>query len=108
MEVFAQIVNGFYFLTIFLKSSILDVWQDSQFASEASYDIAEKVPPHMFDRVLNLSLITSKKLQPLVILAKLWLFVYEIWLTLKYCARPFPRDLISTYLLNNENYNSVS
>ena len=71
MNVFAQIVNGFYFLTIFLKSSILDVWQDSQFTSKTSYDIAEKAPPQMFDRVLNLPLITSKNLQPLVILAKL-------------------------------------
>ena len=56
MEVFAQILNGFYFLTIFLKSSILDVWQDSQFASKVSYEIAEKAPSQMFDRVLNLLL----------------------------------------------------
>ena len=28
MEVFAKIINGFYFLPIFAKSSILDVWQD--------------------------------------------------------------------------------
>ena len=43
MEVFAKIVNGFSFLTIFLKLSILDVWQDSEFASEATYDLREKL-----------------------------------------------------------------
>ena len=39
--------------------------------SKASYDIAEKAPDQMFDRALNLPLITSKDLQPLIILAKL-------------------------------------
>ena len=53
MEVFAQIVNGFQFLTIFAKSSILDVWQDHGFPNEVCNDFAEKAPSHMFDRVLN-------------------------------------------------------
>ena len=61
MKVFAQIVNGFYSLHIFKKSSILDARQDSQFASKASYDIAEKAAPQVFDRVLNLPLIISQK-----------------------------------------------
>ena len=39
MELFVKIVNGFSFLTIFAKSSIMDVWQDSEFASEASNDL---------------------------------------------------------------------
>ena len=39
MEVFGKIVNGFSFLIIFGKSSILDVFQDSEFASEASHDL---------------------------------------------------------------------
>ena len=53
MEVFSQIVNGFQFLTTFAKSSILDVCQDYEFASEASNDFAEKAPSQMFDRILN-------------------------------------------------------
>ena len=53
MEVFAQIVNGFQFLTNFAKSSILDVWQDHGFPNEVCNDFAEKAPSHMFDRVLN-------------------------------------------------------
>ena len=54
--VFCEIVNGFSFVTIFAKSSILDVSQDSEFASEASNDFAEKAPSQLFDRVLNSSL----------------------------------------------------
>ena len=47
-ELFAQIVNGFW-LTVSTKSSILDVWQDPEFASKASYDFAEKARSQMFD-----------------------------------------------------------
>ena len=108
MEVFVQTVNGFYFLTIFLKSSILDISQDSQFNSKASYNIAKKAPSQMFDRVLDLPLITFKNLQSLVILAKLSAICLLNLLNIKDCARSFPRALFSTYLLNNENYNSVS
>ena len=43
MEVFAKIMNGFSFLTIFAKSCILDVWQDSEFVSEASKDLQKKL-----------------------------------------------------------------
>ena len=32
MERFAKIINGFQPLTIFAKQSILDVWQDSEYA----------------------------------------------------------------------------
>ena len=53
---------GFQFLTIFAKSSILDVWQDSEFASKASYDFAEKTSYQMYDKVMNSPLITSKNL----------------------------------------------
>ena len=56
---------------MFAKSSILDLWQDSEFASKASYDFAEEAPSQMFERVLNLPLITSKSLQPLIIFTKL-------------------------------------
>ena len=55
-------MNGFYFLTIFPKSSILDLLQDSEFASKASYDFAEKAPSQIFDSVLNSPLITFKNL----------------------------------------------
>ena len=94
MEVFAQIVNGFYFLTIFLKSSILDVWQDSQFASKASYHNAEKDPSQMFDRVLDFTLIASKILQPLLILAKLSAISLLNLIIIKVLCTFFPRDLI--------------
>ena len=39
MDVFAKIVNGFSSLTIFAESSVLDVWQESEFASEASKNL---------------------------------------------------------------------
>ena len=42
MDVFAEIVNGFSFLTIFAKSFILEVWQDPEFVCEASNDFREK------------------------------------------------------------------
>ena len=56
MEVLAQRVNSFKFVTIIAKSSILDAWQDFKFTSEASDDFAEKSPSEMLFRVLNLSL----------------------------------------------------
>ena len=34
MERFPKIVNGFQPLIIFAKCSILDIWQDSEYASE--------------------------------------------------------------------------
>ena len=43
MEVFEKITNGFSFLVIFAKSSILDVWQDSEFASKASNNSRRKL-----------------------------------------------------------------
>ena len=43
MEVFAKIVTGFSFLNIFAKNTILDVWQDSEFASEASNNLWKKL-----------------------------------------------------------------
>ena len=36
MELFAKIINGFYLLTIFTKSVILDVRQCSEYAPEGS------------------------------------------------------------------------
>ena len=43
MEVFAKIVKGFSFLTIFAKSSIFDVWQVSELVSEASNNQRKKL-----------------------------------------------------------------
>ena len=53
MEGFVKIVTDFSFFTIFAKSSILDVWQDSEFASEPSNDLGKKAPSQLFDRVLK-------------------------------------------------------
>ena len=36
MEPFAKIVNGFQLLTIFTKSSILDVWQGYEHAPDVA------------------------------------------------------------------------
>ena len=36
MEIFAKIVNGFQPLTFFAKSSIVEVWQGSEYASAFS------------------------------------------------------------------------
>ena len=43
MEVFTKIESSFSLLTIFAKSSILDVWQDSEFTSEHSNDLRKKL-----------------------------------------------------------------
>ena len=43
MEVVTKIVNGFSFLFIFAKSSILDVWQNSEFAPERRNDWRKKI-----------------------------------------------------------------
>ena len=37
MELFAKIVSDFQPLTILAKSSILDVWQDYEYASDVCY-----------------------------------------------------------------------
>ena len=39
MKVFTKIGDDFQLLTIFAKSSIEDLWQDSEFASEVSNDL---------------------------------------------------------------------
>ena len=43
MEIFTKIVNEFSFLAIFTKSSTLDVYQGSEFASEPSNDLVKKL-----------------------------------------------------------------
>ena len=43
MEVFTKKGNNFPFLTISTKSSILDVYQDSEFASESSNNLVKKL-----------------------------------------------------------------
>ena len=43
MEVFTKIGNDFSFLTIFVKSSILDIHQDSEFPSEPSKDLQKNL-----------------------------------------------------------------
>ena len=74
MELFTKIVNGSSFFTIIAKSSILDVWQGSEFPSELSNNLQKKL------------------------YIKQYSFVHG----------QIHMILISTYLLNNENYDSVS
>ena len=58
------------------------------------------------DWVLNLPLITSENLQPLVIFAKLLVICLLNLISIVHGL--YHVTLFSTYLLNNENYNSVS
>ena len=84
MEVFAKIVKGFSFFTIFAKNSILHVWQDSEFASEVSNDLRKK---------LYLSvLIIFAKLLPICLL-NLINILHHISRN-KYCARLNPCALM--------------
>ena len=65
MEVFVKTVNGFSFLISFTKSSILDVWKDSEFASEASSDLKEEAFLIVWQRFeLTFPLIIFPKLFP--------------------------------------------
>ena len=49
MDVFSKTENGFLFLTVFAKSSILDVWLYSEFASEANKDMRKKLRLRCFN-----------------------------------------------------------
>ena len=61
IQVFTNIVIGFSLLTIFAKSSILDVWQDSEFTSETSNNLPKK---------LRISCLTGFWIHLLIIFAK--------------------------------------
>ena len=65
MEVFAKIMNGFSLLTNFAKSSILDVWQDFKFASEASNDLKSSVSAVCLGFEFTFVLIIFAKLFPI-------------------------------------------
>ena len=39
MELFMEIVNGWKLLTIFAKSSILDIWLGSEYASVYNFNV---------------------------------------------------------------------
>ena len=41
MEYFAEIVRGFYPFTIFVKRSILDIWQGFEYASDCSPQMSD-------------------------------------------------------------------
>ena len=94
MEVFKKIVNGFSFLTIFAKSSILDVWQDPEQPFKPKKDLRKK--SHL--RCVDFGYLFTKfdshippnLLQDSIVHGQMHV------------------TLISTYLFNNENYNSVS
>ena len=52
MELFAKIVNGFYPLTILKENSILDVWQDSEYAST-------NIEDYTFQKIINFYLYSA-------------------------------------------------
>ena len=108
MELFTKIVNGFSFLIIFTKSFIIDVWQDSEFVSEASKDLWK-----------NLHLRRLTRLWTHLCNNYFWKTAYICYLNLinilhhvssKYSIAhgQVHKTLVSTYLLNSENYCSVS
>ena len=45
MQRFAKIVNDFIQLTTFVKCSILDVWQGSEYASEINFSAEYLINP---------------------------------------------------------------
>ena len=47
VKVFAEIVNGFWFSTIFAKISILDVWQDSDLSPPLKPVTTSRKKPHL-------------------------------------------------------------
>ena len=61
MELFEKLVNGFQLLTIFIKSSILDVWQGSEYASELEHEHFEAKDQVKKIRTLNLNKISVNK-----------------------------------------------
>ena len=64
----------------FAKSSILDIWQDPEFALKASSDFANKASSQMFDSALNSPLITSKNLSITVLctVKSTWIYFQHI------------------------------
>ena len=44
MNIFAKIVNGYELFTIFVKDSIVDVWQWSEYITDSSSGKIEKIP----------------------------------------------------------------
>ena len=107
MEVFAKIMNGFSFWVIFAKSSILDVQQYSELASEASKDLQKN---------LHLSRLTGFWITfVLIIFAKLFpsllinhISNYISGLNTSIVHGQIPVALCSACLVINENYNSFS
>ena len=49
MELFAEIINGFKPSSVIVKSPILDVWQDPEYASVAQYNENRKMPIFAID-----------------------------------------------------------
>ena len=78
MEFFAKIVSGFSFFILFAKSFIIDVWQDSEFASEASNDLRKKLHVScLIGFLIDLVLIFFAKLFPACLLNLINIFHHE-------------------------------
>ena len=109
MVVFTKRVGGFSLLAIFAKSFFLDVWEDSDFLSEPSNDL-------------------RKKLHLRSLAGSFWvhLCINYFHKSVSYLFTKFDKQfppyikqnsivhgqihviLVSAYLFDNENYNSVS
>ena len=85
-------MNGFSFLISFAKKPILDVWKDSEFASEASSDLKHEVHLNFWlGFELTFLLIIFPKLFPNFLLNLIKIF----------SVRPIHVTLRPAYMLNN-------
>ena len=91
-------------MTIFAKRSILDAWQNSEFSSKASNNLRKKPYLRCLRGFWIHLCIIFANLLPICLLN-----LVNIFKQIQYCARSkIHVTLCSTYLLNNENHNSVS
>ena len=107
MEVFTNLINGFSFLTVFAKISILDAWQNSEFASEPSNDLQKKVHLRCLAGSSIHLCINHFRKTVAYLFTKFDQHIHHIH-AIQHCARSSPRDLNYNIFVNNENYNSVS
>ena len=108
-EFYAKIVNGFLFLSIFPKSSVTDVWQDSEFTSEASNDLRKKLPLRCLTgfRTHLCILYFLQNYLLLICLLNLINIFHNISSKCSIAHGQIYVTLYSSYLLNNKNYNSA-
>ena len=97
MEVIARIVKGFQLLSIFEKSSVLDLWQDSEYASEASNNWRKKLHLRRFAGFcirLSSHYLFSQKLLAICLLNLINIFHHISSNNVQYCAPSNPQSYV--------------